>query len=77
MGLFSSRRPADESKSHIHNDSSVSVSMVQVIRSRFVRSLPLCPVLLMTDGRTLDFTVWKIQTQGTRNASAFNGHWQA
>ncbi|KAG2152980.1 uncharacterized protein EDB93DRAFT_1135839 [Suillus bovinus] len=35
MGFFSSRRTVDESKSYIHNDSSVSMSMVQVIRSRF------------------------------------------
>ncbi|KAG1840564.1 hypothetical protein DFJ58DRAFT_810147 [Suillus subalutaceus] len=35
MGFFSSLRTVDESQSHIHNDSSVSMSMVQVIRSRF------------------------------------------
>lgn len=35
MGFFSSRRIVDESQSYIHNDSSVSMSMVQVIRSRF------------------------------------------
>ncbi|KAG2065696.1 hypothetical protein BDR04DRAFT_137359 [Suillus decipiens] len=35
MGFFSSRRIVDESPSYIHNDSSVSMSMVQVIRSRF------------------------------------------
>ncbi|KAG1749318.1 hypothetical protein EDB19DRAFT_183855 [Suillus lakei] len=35
MGFFSSRRTVDESQSHTHNDSSVSMSMVQVIRSRF------------------------------------------
>ncbi|KAG1743293.1 uncharacterized protein EDB91DRAFT_1247377 [Suillus paluster] len=34
MGFFSSRRAADESQSYVHNDSSVSMSMVQVIRSR-------------------------------------------
>lgn len=35
MGFFSSRRAADESQSYVHhNDSSVSMSMVKVIRSR-------------------------------------------
>lgn len=80
MGFFSSRRVADESKSYIHNDSSVSVSMVQVIRSRFVRS-PICSVLLMVDSVltmcAVDFVVWKVQRQGTRDAPSFNDHWQA
>ncbi|KAG2033678.1 hypothetical protein BDR03DRAFT_966918 [Suillus americanus] len=35
MGFFSSLRTVDESQSCTHNDSSVSMSMVQVIRSRF------------------------------------------
>lgn len=34
MGFFSSRRTVNESQSYIHNDTSVSMSMVQVIRSR-------------------------------------------
>lgn len=35
MGFFSSRRTVGESQSYIHNDSSVSMSVVQVIRTRF------------------------------------------
>jgi len=35
MGFFSSLRTVDESQSYVHSDNSVSMSMVQVIRSRF------------------------------------------